>query len=242
MKSELTSLGLTENQSKVYEKLLFLGKTNAGILIKQTGLHRAIVYDCLEKLTKKGIIAYIIIKNVKQYEVIEPKEFERYLKEEKQNLKKKEETINKIKEKIKEKSKKSGESANARIYHGKRGLKTVFDGIVTNKKEILIFATGWGMKETMRDYFYQWHLKLKKNKIKGRALVNNKINLTEKYPYKIKYLQEEHILPSTIIVQGEKVINVIWEIDPITIVVESPEVSKSYKEYFEVLWKIASFK
>ena len=69
MISELTKLGLTLNEAKVYFALLELGSTNAGEIIKKTKLHRNIVYDKLDKLIEKGLVSFVTIKNIKQFEV-----------------------------------------------------------------------------------------------------------------------------------------------------------------------------
>jgi sugar-specific transcriptional regulator TrmB len=234
---ELTKLGLTENQSKVYEELIKNGPCRAGVIIKKTDLHREIVYDCLEKLIKKGLVNYILTKNVKQYSVSAPKELEEYISKQKSELKEKEEVLKEIIKKLKNKEKEN--PSIARIYQGKKGLRTVFEELFNPKYEILIFATGWGMKSVMKDYFYQWHLKLRKNKVKGRAILNRGIKLEDEYPYKIRYLSKEYISPSATIIYDKKIINIVWQEDPIVIVIESEKISESYKKYFEMLWKIA---
>ena len=49
MKEQLRQAGLTENESKVYETLLKIGPSAAGVLSKKTGLHRRVVYDTTSK-------------------------------------------------------------------------------------------------------------------------------------------------------------------------------------------------
>lgn len=61
----LVKLGLTTNEATVYDCLLGLGITTAGKIIKKTHLHRNIVYDNLEKLIKKGLVSFVIIKGIK---------------------------------------------------------------------------------------------------------------------------------------------------------------------------------
>ena len=58
-------------------------------------------------------------------------------------------------------------------------------------------------------------------------------------PFTAKYLPEQNIIPSTIGIWEDKVLNIIWEEEPIAILIISNKASKSYKSYFEMLWKMA---
>lgn len=239
MINELQRLGFTENEATVYSALLDLGLTNAGEIIKRTNLHRNIVYDNLERLIKKGLVSFVIIKGIKYFETSKPRELQNYIEKQKQETLEKEKALNDLLPIIESKRKSILKSAEASIFKGKLGLKNVFEQLTSSKNELLIFATGWGMKATMGAYYRQWHLKLKQNKVKGRAVLSIKMKTTEEFPYKIKYLPEEMILPSTILVHGTKVITVVWQEEPLCIVIDSQKVSESYKAYFELLWKTA---
>ena len=93
------------------------------------------------------------------------------------------------------------------------------------------------MRETMSIYYEQWHLKLRKNGIKARVLLpKEKIKKFLK-PFRAKYLPEQNIIPSTITVWKDKVLNIIWE-EEIAILIISKKVADSYRNYFELLWKI----
>ncbi|MCX6741659.1 MAG: helix-turn-helix domain-containing protein [Candidatus Pacearchaeota archaeon] len=91
----LEKLGLTENQAKVYLALLRLGSVTAGIIIKETGLHRAYVYEILEKLMDKGLVSHVIQAQRKYFEAANPKKFLEMISEEKQNIQEKEQEIKK---------------------------------------------------------------------------------------------------------------------------------------------------
>ena len=56
----LEKLGLTETESKIYMILLRLGSTHVTPVIKKAELHRATVYDVLDRLIEKGLVSYII--------------------------------------------------------------------------------------------------------------------------------------------------------------------------------------
>ena len=69
-----------------------------------------------------------------------------------------------------------------------------------------------------------------------RAEVFSKISLIE-----AKYLPETHQSPATIYIYGDKTAIIMWLAvgKPFAILVESEEISKSFRSYFNLLWKIA---
>ncbi len=68
----LEEIGFTRNEIKIYLALLKLGASTTGKIIESTGLHRAIVYDTLEKLLKKGIVSFVIQNNRKVFKAYDP--------------------------------------------------------------------------------------------------------------------------------------------------------------------------
>src|SRR3989344_1182878 len=58
-KEALLGVGLTEKESEVYLALIELGSSSAGQIIQKTGLHRAVVYDLLERLIEKGLVGNV---------------------------------------------------------------------------------------------------------------------------------------------------------------------------------------
>jgi len=238
MQEELIKLGLTNNESKVYLALLKLGNTNAGEIIKKTNLHRNIVYDNLDKLIEKGLVSYVIIKNIKHFEVTSSKELKDFIEKQKQEILQKEKIVNNILPEIDKLRSIKERKQEATIFKGKKGLKTIFEEITKTSSELLVFGTGWGMKETMGSYYGQWHLKLKQNKVKARILLpkNKKVFLK---PFTAKYLSEKNIIPSTIALYENKVLNIVWGEEPIAVLFISDKVFDSYKNYINLLWDIA---
>ena len=239
MKEELRKLGLTENETKVYLALLELGSTNAGEIIKKTKLHRNIVYDNLDKLIEKGLVSFVTIKNIKHFEATSSKELKDFIEKQKEEVLQKEQVVNKILPEIDKIRTSAERKQEATVFKGKKGLKTILEEITQTKSELLVFGTGWGMRETVGSYYEQWHLKLRQNKVKSRILLpKNKKGLFLK-PFIAKYLPENNVMPSTIAVYEDKVLNVVWGEEPIAVLIISEKASESYKNYFNMLWKIA---
>ena len=66
--------------------------------------------------------------------------------------------------------------------------------------------------------------------------------IVEKTTYKnadIRYLPKYFINNMQITFFNNKVLFTIWESTPIALIIESEEAVKSFRSYFETLWKIA---
>ena len=57
---ELLKVGLTDGESKVYLALSQLGSSTVGPIVKKSGIAYSNIYDVLDRLTKKGIVSFVI--------------------------------------------------------------------------------------------------------------------------------------------------------------------------------------
>lgn len=238
---DLEQLGLTKIESRVYIALLKIGSTTTGPLVKATELHRATVYDVLKRLMEKGLVNYIIKEKTKYFEGAKPEHLMDLLKEEEEELKKKEDTImhlvyklNKIKELSKQKQ-------NAHVFIGKRGVKTVFEDIL-NYKENWVLGSSGRFKEILKSYFFQFQKRKKELGIKTRLIVSERVKGTDietTVPGERKFIPQEYESPISTIIFGDKVATFVWTENPIAFLIESKEAADSYRNYFEMLWGVA---
>lgn len=227
---QLKQAGLTENETKVYIALLDIGPSLAGQISRRTGLHRRNVYDTAEMLIKKGLIGYILKNNRRLFQASNPNRILEMLKE-KENL------LEPIVNQLGEKFKKTKEKEETNFYKGKDELKTIFEDQL-NSKEILILGASPKANETLQFYF-KWYDKLRKQKkIRTRIIAQDRkiknIPLAE-----IKYLPEKYSSPLSINIYGDKTAIILWATNPIAIVIKNSEIAEGYKNYFELMWKIA---
>ncbi|MFH1029971.1 MAG: helix-turn-helix domain-containing protein [bacterium] len=67
MLSQLEQLRFSRSEARVYAALLDVGATTAGEVIKRSGLHRNIVYECLDKLKDRKLVSQTVKKEKKIY-------------------------------------------------------------------------------------------------------------------------------------------------------------------------------
>lgn len=227
---ELKQAGLTENESKIYLALIDLGPSMAGQISRKTGLHRRTVYDTVEMLIKKGLIGYILENNRKKFQASNPERILEIINE-KQNI------LSPFVEQLQQKYQSTKEKEETNFYKGKEGLKTVFEDQL-NSKEILILGASQEAYEILQFYFKWYDKARKQKKIKARIIASDKkikrIPLAE-----IKYLPEKYSNPVAVNIYEDKTAIILWAKEPIAVVIKNREIANGYKNYFELMWRIA---
>lgn len=76
--NKLTSLGLTESESKVYLAMLKLGPNTVQNIAKASGLSRTATYQVISSLETKGLVSTFTEKKRKLFAAEDPENLERY--------------------------------------------------------------------------------------------------------------------------------------------------------------------
>ncbi|MFH1175055.1 MAG: helix-turn-helix domain-containing protein [archaeon] len=238
----LENIGLTAFESKVYVALVELGSASASQIIQKTGLHRAVVYDLLERLIEKGLVGHVIKTRKKFFEASDPRRLMEIVKE-------KEQGISVLMPQLLELSK-FGSALEVRIYKGKEGMKTVFEDILRGKpREWLVMGSGGETFQLIPAYLAQFQERRAKLGIhlRGLMLDSDKAKkrgkeLVQQQHTQIRFLPKQFKTPSVINIYNDRVtlFSVTGENIPFIILIENRELMKSFKEYFEWLWSISS--
>jgi len=233
IKKTLQAFGLTENEAEVYLVLLKLGYATASEIASKTQIHRINIYDILERLQERGLVSFAISGKRKQYEAIDPKKILEIEEERKENIK------NIIPELLKQREL-GKESQEATIYKDKNGIRNILEEITKSKSEILLFASGWGFSKYFPEYFDIWYGHLKANKVRMKTLMSEKqknANIPNFGEY--KFLPSGFTFPSTTCVFENKILIIMWSEQPLGILIKGKAASLSYREYFNILWRLA---
>lgn len=240
IKSILGQVGLTGNEAKIYLALLELGSALAGELTKRSGVNRTNVYDALDRLIEKGLVSYVVKANRKYFEATPPDRILRYLDEIQNELKKKKKMVNSIIPELEVKRKLGKQPQEATIYKGRKGLKSITEDILKEKKHMFVFGAQGNFISLFPHYGNHWHVRRGKLKIPVTVIYNEKVRSQKikanwKY-FEMRFNSNLYDTPSTTWIYGDKVAIVIWLNQPIITLIRSKEVAKSYKQFFNVLW------
>jgi sugar-specific transcriptional regulator TrmB len=248
MEKELIEAGLTENEAKVYIALLELDLVSAKPIIEKTSLHRQLVYDALDALIEKGIVSFVIQANRKYFKANEPRKLLGYFDEKENKIEKQKQEFSKLIPQLEFKRKKSGSEQEATLYYGNKGIKSLLDDMLEEKKEILTIGASDIEAESFKYHLEfnlpKFHLIREKKKIdckilfseemKGRAKELNKMRHT-----RARILPREFTSNSSTNIYGNNVSIILWGSQPFGILIKSREIAESQRKHFELLWKVA---
>ncbi len=229
----LEELGLNNKEAKIYLELLKEKSQTASKIAKLTKINRTTTYLELENLMKLGLVNYTIKDSKRYYQPASPKKLLDILEIKKKKLKS-------ILPEL-ESSQQNLEPFKIEIYEGKEGLKTFYQDILNNAKEVLAFGVT-GLAFEILDFEFPHFIKLcKKKGIKAKYIANkNSEKLLKKLPknfVKIKYLEDKYNAKVTTIIYSNKVAIQSLQNEKIYItLIKDKNLYETYKNYFEVLW------
>lgn len=232
----LQEIGLSVTEVKVYLALLELGSVGVGEITKKSEVNRTNVYDALERLIEKGLVSYVISANRKIFEPVNPKRLQEILKE-------REEKLSSVMQKLESKYKSSKSKEEATIFKGKKGLKSIFEDVIKEKKTLFAYGAESRFADMFPAYQKYWNKERVKLKVNVKMIYNEKVKqrkIKEKLKLlDMKFLPEYYDFPSTIMIYGDKVVTIVWADLPFGFMIKSKDVAKSNMSFFEILWKIA---
>ena len=231
MEKDLQKAGLTGNESKVYLELLKKGPLSANEIAKNIGMDRTLSYTILNNLIEKGLVNYNIKSNKKFFKATNPEILLN-------PIKKKEIFIKELIPKLKSIKKIHKESTETNIYEGKEGLKTFVNLALKHKNYCAFGSTG-------RTFHLLYEVpriakELKKSETNARIIADKKYKGTK--PFTMKKFQFKYLdikSEATTSIFGDYVSIHLLTQRPIVILIKNKEIAESYRNHFELLWKIA---
>ncbi len=237
---ELTELGLSKNEAKVYLALLELGPTTTGPLIKKSKLYRVMVYDTLEHLLQKGLVNYSLQRNRKVFQAESPQQIVELLKNKELLARSVANQLQKIQaEKPLEKG--------ALVYEGWKGIKAAQENYFKEMKlkaggEYLMVGASRSLHKKLDAFFNYFHERRTKIKIPAKLLFNENNRqfgqLKRKYiPVQIRFMPQKIITPSWVSMYKDMVLIGVAEEEPMAFFIKNKAVAESYQQYFYFMWE-----
>lgn len=233
----LLDLGFTKNEAKVYYALLKKGLSTVNEISSVTSIHRTNIYDCLERLLEKGLVNYIYKDGKKHYQSSNPNKFKDILKE-------KEERFSEVLPKMLELKSSVINKELAEIHRGLKAVRMILNNFLKKKQPILVYGIPKKALALMEDFIFLFH----KRRIKRRIVMKHiydedavkRINQLNKMPYTYaKYIPKLKDSPVSTNICGEEIVFILWSEIPYIIQIKNKEIASSYKNYFNLLWKIS---
>ncbi len=247
MEDVLRKIGLTQSEIRVYLALLDLGDSTRSDIVQKSGISGSKVYDILEKLREKGLISIYDQNRVRHFKAINPKQILNYINDKKESIEEMEKEAELILPSLLLKFNTSTINQEVELLSGLKGLEVIFREQVEmlNKGETcyVIGGTKGAEEEAVVAFFQKIHGMREQKKIKTKMLYNlNLKRITEEYystkdypSTMIRYIK--HTSPVAINIYKDRTVIIIFGEVITAIHMKSENVSQSFREYFEILWK-----
>ncbi len=240
----LQEIGLTKSEINVYLNLLKSGSIKVGELMKKLNLHRSRIYEAINRLTEKGLVSYVIKNNIKFFEATDPDRLLDYIEGQKEKLNEKESNIKRIIPELKKQTPSSLPHAEAHVFPGKEGFKTIRKDVLKQKQDLYLIGAV-GKEDKNLKYFFPGFDKLRvKARIKWKILYDAETRgkkITKLPLMETKFLPKEYSSPAVINIYADRVVNVLWKSNiPTCFMIINKDIADSYRKWFELLWKSAT--
>jgi HTH-type transcriptional regulator, sugar sensing transcriptional regulator len=240
----LQGIGLSPNETKIYEALLDLGESSISEIAVKAKIHRRNTYDAIQRLIDKGLCFEILSHSKNNYSPVDPEKLRELLAERQKQL---QEVLPALASKYREQ--KSTEEVY--IYRGFEGLKNVWRLIVqVGKDSHFVGAKAQWFDprlETSRKSFFA---EANRKKIKFYLLFDHEVKtklpgFAEKFPASSDYrfLPKEASTNSVIQIIGDYVLTYtgisLGKMDENTtfFIIKSKDLAESYRTWFWFMWK-----
>ena len=244
----LRSIGLTENEIKIYIDLLKSGSSTSYDISKRTGIYRVHIYDKLEQLMSKGLASHVYEGSKKIFRATAPSKIKQYLEDKKKELELREEEVNSLLPELETLSNSPREDTFVEVFKGVEGLKYFLKDILKTGKEVLITGIDDRKYQDALSLFMKQYFRDLKNqnikeriitiKKKGVFLFDKSIAPTTTY----RFLDVKQFNPTNTVIYGNNVVIVTWGSPVTAVMIKNKEIAETYRNHFEHLWKIANVK
>ncbi len=226
----LEKFGLEKKEAKVYVALLKIGLSSATTISRETKIERTQVYRVIEKLIDKGRASFIVENNVRKFHAVEPERLLIELKEKERELKA---YLPKLKGICNEKKR----EPNIELYRGEGGIRSLIRALLGLRRDYDVIA-GKGVPE-MQAFFEAMMEAIEEAGVHERVLARESVDIVKSKNTEVRYLPKNHSYESTIGFCGDKVGIILWSKPFLAIAIEDEGLGKTFRSYFELLWKMA---
>jgi len=237
----LRELGLSVNESRVYEALLVLGEGSVQEISVKSKVHRRNVYDSLSKLVEKGLTYEVFIKGEKNFKAAAPDRLMSLLKE-------KESRLDKVLPEMQKKYEVVEEKEEAYVNRGIEGFKNYLRDILKTKKDVhIIGAKAIWLDPRLKHFIGHFQKERKRLGIKFYHIFDHEVK--EQMPEILKFVGKpykffppEYSSPTMLDIFGDYVVTFVGakighlKEEPVQFVMKSKELADGYRKYFQYMW------
>ncbi|MFA6523707.1 MAG: helix-turn-helix domain-containing protein [Candidatus Peribacteraceae bacterium] len=241
--TDLESMGLREDEAKVYYALLQLGGSYVSAIAKKSGIHRVQCYKVLDELVAKGLVSSFLKNKIKHFSVESPTILVRKQREKLEQAERLLPELLSVTNALAYKPK-------IQYYEGVEGLKNIMEETLTAKDEMVGYTNLRDLplvlpEDYLRDYAARKIAKHLKTRMLSPHLPEALTYLQTYYPrgfdpnlVEILFVNPgEFPFEYEITIYGDKV--AVLSLNPeerMGLIIESPVYAKTQRAIFQLAW------
>ncbi len=237
LEQNLEQIGFKKNEAIVYIALQKCGRARAYDLIKDTGLHRNLVYQSLASLIERRLIAKLEEEGISIFQPLDPSELLHALERET-------ETTKQVVSELKDIASQAKQSIFA--FEGNAGFRSAFWNMIETLKagdELLVMGI-FDVDAEFQEMIREFHTKRAEKGIKAKILINAhakavgemlaQIELTT-----VRYLKEGIVTPAVFFIYKHKVM-ISLPNQRTFFRIENQEAADAFCVYFNSQWTMGT--
>lgn len=236
----LERAGLTRNEAKVYIALLKRGLSSAGVLVKESGLHRSRVYESLEMLSQKGLVGSCVKDFKRHFQAAKPEVFLDFLEERKKMIDENKEEIERILPGLKEIESMKKEEIEGAVFKGREGLKAIHSDMLKQGEDVWVLGAK-GLIFTELKYFIQGFERDRVKKgMKWVSIYDRESNFKKinKPLFEKRRMPDGFASHGVVNIYGDRVAIVLWkEKYPTGFLIKNKLISDAFRKWFSFIWE-----
>lgn len=236
---ELTTLGLKENEARVYLAVLELGQTSISRIAKKAGVKRTTTYLAIESLKIQGLVHTLKKKHKTVFYAEDPRLLQEKIGERKKAL-------DRVMPELLSLANAIDKKPSIQFFEGKEGIKELFKDILKYPhQEVLEWYSEAYVYDFEEEFFSRYFTpKRVANKIWVRAIlpdneVIQKLATQNKMQLRRTKLLDpkKYNIKIEINIYGGNKISIISFREEIGLIIESQKIHDSMKNIFELMWE-----
>lgn len=237
----LQHIGLSLNESRVYEALLYLGEVNVNKISIKSKVHRRNVYDSLNKLIEKGLASETFVKGEKLFKATNPERLQEIIREREEMLNSKLPEMKKLYDSVEP-------EAEAYFFRGVEGFKNYLKLILDQGETVhFIGAKAFWLDPRLQHYLRHFDKERKKRGIKFKHLFDYEVKMEKPEILKLvgkpyKFLPKKYSSSTAVDIFGDYVVTFVGveagklHAEPLQFVLKSKVLADGYRKFFSFMW------
>ncbi len=235
--TELSKIGLTQGEIKVYSALIKHGAQTKSHLAKNAEISSSKVYEISEKLIKKGLANSFIKNKITHYNSSDPIFLKKHIENKEKELREEKNIVDQILPDLQKFKKSAEEKISFELYEGWKGLQnSIWEALLKTPENSEFYAISEEFPES--SFMHKFHRERIKKNIKVKLILSQKKKKIQSFKkIQIKYL--EGLEKTGMVIYPDRILIQSLDKIPLNLVIQHPRLVQTFKIIFNSLWKQA---